>query len=165
MPRHALGRFGSLLLYGRQIFQLCLGTLLIGIDLAERADLEEKFVSNNERYQRICDLLKAETRTPAEKLLSLEPTLSSLRRYQFVATGELSRATVIAAVRYIAATLIASGHTFASDLTDALAAAHAEDRGHGEFVQLDLIHNLAEVFKATESSSLPPEARVARDIV
>lgn len=75
-PKQSVGLFGSLMLYGRQIFQLCVGTLLVGIDLAHRADLQEKFVSNNERYQKICDFLGSETGTPAEKLLALEPTFA-----------------------------------------------------------------------------------------
>lgn len=54
--------FGSLMLYGRQIFQLCVGTVLVGIDLADRADLQEKFVTNNERYQKICNLLETQRR-------------------------------------------------------------------------------------------------------
>jgi hypothetical protein len=70
-PKQSVGLFGSLMLYGRHIFQLCLSTLLVGIDLADRADLQEKFISNNERYEKICNLLKSKTGTPAEKLVSL----------------------------------------------------------------------------------------------
>jgi hypothetical protein len=163
--KQAVGLFGSLMLYGRQIFQLCLGTLLVGMDLADRADLQEKFVSNNERYQKICDILKAETGTSAEKLLGLEPIIRALQRYQFVASGEVSRGTLISALRYTAEALIASGQPFAWDLADALAAVAASRREDGEFMQLAAIKDLAEVFKATESASLTPEARVARDLV
>jgi hypothetical protein len=164
-PRQPVGLSGSLMLYGRQIFQLCLGTLLVGIDLAERADLLEKFVSNNERYQKICDLLRTETGTPVEKLLSLEPTLRALQRYQFVAGGEVSRGTLISAMRHTAETLIASEQTFAEDLSDALARVNASKREDGEFILLATIKELVEAFKATESANLTPEARIARDLV
>ena len=64
-PRQA-DIFGSLMLFGRMIFQLCVGTLLVGIDLAERAQLQEKFITNCERYKKICELLADETRKPGE---------------------------------------------------------------------------------------------------
>jgi hypothetical protein len=163
--KQAVGLFGSLMLYGRQIFQLCLGTLLVGMDLADRTDLQEKFVSNNERYQKICDLLKAETGTPVEKLLGLEPILRALKRYQFVTSGEVSRGTLISSVRYAAEALIASGPLFAQDLADALATVNTIRREGGEFMQLAAIKDLAEVFEATDSASLTPEARIVQDLV
>jgi hypothetical protein len=164
-PKQSVGLFGSLMLYGRQIFQLCLGTLLVGIDLADRADLQEKLVSNNERYQKICDLLKSETVTPAEKLIALEPTLRALQRYQFVPSGEVSKGTLISAVRYATAALIATEQPFAQDLADALARVDVAKREDGEFNQLAAIKDLAEAFEATESQSLSPEARIARNLV
>ena len=162
--KQSVGLFGSLMLYGRQIFQLCLGTLLVGIVLADRADLQEKFVSNNERFQKICDLLRSETGTPAEKLVAVEPILRALQRYQFVASGEVSRGTLISAVRNTAGALIATGQHFAQDLTDALARVDVSKRGD-EFKQLAAIKDLTEAFNATESTSLTPEARIARDLV
>ncbi len=110
------GLFGSLILYGRQIFQLCLSTLLVGADLADRADLQEKFVTNNERYEKICDLLKAESGTPAERLAGLEPTLRALKRYLFMGTGGIATGSVISAVRYTATTLIDCGRPLAQAL-------------------------------------------------
>ena len=150
---------------GRQIFQLCVGTLLVGIDLAHRADLQEKFVSNNERYQKICDFLRSETGTPAEKFVALEPTLRVLRRYQFVPSGELTRGTLASAVRYAASALIATGEHFEQDLADALAKANASKREDGKSMQLATIKDLVEAFKATEPSNLSPEARIACDLI
>jgi hypothetical protein len=163
--KQAVGLFGSLMLYGRQIFQLCLGTLLVGIDLADRADLQEKFISNNERYEKICDLLKSEAGTPAEKIIALEPTLRGLERYQFVPSGEVSRGTLMSAVRYTAAALIATGQPFVQDLADALAKVDVSKRDDGEFRRLTAIKDLTEAFEVTEPASLTPEARVARDLV
>jgi hypothetical protein len=164
-PKQSVGLFGSLMLYGRHIFQLCLGTLLVGIDLADRADLQEKFISNNERYEKICDLLKSETGTPAEKLVALEPTLRALQRYQFVPSGEFARGRLIRAVRYAAMALVATGQSFARQLTDALQRVEAAERQGGELKQLAAIKELTEAFEATESASLSPEARIVRNLV
>jgi hypothetical protein len=78
---------GSLMLYGWQIFQLCVGTVLMGIELADRANLREKFTTNNERYREVCDVLSANVGTASERLLRLEPTVRALERYHLVASG------------------------------------------------------------------------------
>jgi hypothetical protein len=83
---------------------------------------------------------------------------------QFVASGEVSRGTLISAVRNTAGALIATGQHFAQDLTDALARVDVSKRGD-EFKQLAAIKDLTEAFNATESTSLTPEARIARDLV
>jgi Apea-like HEPN len=164
-PKRSVGLFGSLMLYGRHIFQLCLSTLLVGIDLADRADLQEKFISNNERYQKICDMLKSDTGTPAEKLVALEPTLRSLQRYRFVPSGEFARGSLITAVRYAVAALIATGQPFAPHLADAVARVDTKKRGDGEFQQLVAIKELTEAFEATDPASLSPEARIVRNLL
>jgi hypothetical protein len=164
-PKQSVDFFGSLMLYGRHIFQLCLGTLLVGIDLADRADLQEKFISNNERYEKICDLLKSKTGTPAEKLVALEPTLRASKRYRFVPSGQFARGRLISAVRYAAAALAATGQSFAQDLVDALSKVEGAERRDGEFKQLAAIKQLTEAFEATESASLSQEARIVRNLV
>jgi hypothetical protein len=114
------GLFGSLTLYGRQIFRLCLGTLLVGSDLAERADLQEKLVTNNERYQKICQFLEAADTTSNEKLIAIEPLLLALRRYHFVPSGPLIAQTVISAARHCAGTLLKCGIELPEQLSLAL---------------------------------------------
>ena len=159
------GLFGSLILYGRQIFQLCLTTLLVGADLADRADLREKFVTNNERYQKICDLLHAEGGTPTERLAGLEPIVRALKRYQFMGTGGIVTGAVISAVRYTATTLIDCGQPLGQELHEALAAVKASSRANGELMQLEVIERLEAAFKDAELASLTLEARITREIV
>jgi hypothetical protein len=153
------------LLYGRHIFQLCVGTLLAGIDLADRADLQEKFVSNNERYQRICELLKTESVPPTERLLAVEPFLRALKRYQFVPTGEVSRGALISAVRHAASALNAGEHPLEPNLAEPLTKVQAITRKEDELQQLTAIKELAEAFEAAEQADLTPEARVVRELV
>jgi hypothetical protein len=158
------GLFGSLILYGRQIFRLCLGTLLVGSDLAERADLQEKFVTNNERYQKICQLLEAEDATPNEKLNRIEPILLALRRYQFVASGALSAGTVISAVRHCADTLLKCGIELPEQLSVALRKMTAISRRDEELAQLEAIKELASAFNDPERIESSRELRIAREL-
>ena len=60
--------YQSLLTYGRQIFRLCLGTLLMGADMAEQVGLEEKLVTNQERFEKICRTLDDEKVPPCDRL-------------------------------------------------------------------------------------------------
>lgn len=46
--------YQPLMVYGRQIFRLCLGTLLFGTYVAEQGGLQEKLVTNQERFQSVC---------------------------------------------------------------------------------------------------------------
>lgn len=155
--------FGSLLLFGRQIFQLCLGTLLLGINLAERADLQEKFVTNNERYKKICHLLEADAGTASQKLLGLVSTVRALERYRFVMSGT-EIGTMLAAVKLSSATLVACNQYLSPEVTGALTTCSAIKREDGELSLLGAAKLLNEAFKKLDLSTLSQEARVVRDI-
>jgi hypothetical protein len=159
------GLFGSLILYGRQIFRLCLGTLLVGSDLAARADMQEKFVTNNERYQKICQLLEAQDPTPNEKLNAIEPTLSALRRYQFVTSGAISAGTVISAVRHCADTVLKCGIELPEQLSTALRKMTATSRRDTELAQLEAIKELTDAFNEPERIESSRELRITRELV
>jgi hypothetical protein len=154
---------GSLMLFGRQIFQLCVGTLLAGIDLAERADLREKFVGNNERYKQICQLLEDKAGTASARLLSVAPIIRALERYRFVASG-IDPGPQLAAVRLAANALAECNQTLPDDLVEIVAKCAASKRADGEFQQLAIIESANAVFEK-ELSLLTPEARTVRDIV
>ena len=156
--------FGSLMLYGRQIFQLCVGTVLVGIDLAERADLQEKFITNNERFQKICELLKIETGAPGQKLLRLEPTVRAIERYRFVASA-VSSGPAVTAVRLAATTLEACGQDLPPELAAAVAACGGSKRQDGEVHELETIERLYDVFEKSSLAALSLEVRITRDLV
>jgi hypothetical protein len=163
--KQASGLFGSLILYGRQIFQLCLGTLLVGADLAERANLQEKFVTNNERFEKICRSLDASSSSPSARLSAIESTVRALEHYQFVPSGEVSKATMIAAVRRAAATLLNCGGPSAQTVIDALTKIAAAKREDGEFAELAAIEELHATFEKYELANLTTEERIVRDLV
>jgi hypothetical protein len=154
---------GSLMLFGRQIFQLCVGTLLVGIDLTERADLREKFVGNNERYKQICQLLEGKAGTASDRLLSLAPTIRALERYRFVASG-IDPGPQLAAARLAANALAECNQDLPEDLAEAISKCAASKRADGELQQLAVIEAANAAFEKQELSLLTPEARTVRDI-
>ena len=161
----ASGLFGSLMVYGRQVFQLCVGAVLVGIDLADRADLQEKLVTNNERYQKVARLLEDEAGTPASRLLNIEPIVRALKRYLFVPGAEIPTPTLISAVRNAAITLSKCGQEFAQELGEALRRVAEAKRENDESVALAAIELLETAFKNVELTGLTPEQRIVHDLV
>lgn len=162
--KHPSALFGSLMLYGRQIFQLCMSALLVGVDLAENADLQEKFVTNNERFEKICNLLRAEACLPGERLLGISSTLRALERYRFIPSREISRVTLITAVTYAAETLIECKLPLPQNLADALTRCSISTRGDDELTRLGVVENLTNAFESIDLTCFAPEARIVRDL-
>ena len=99
--------YQSLLSYGRQVFQLCLATLLFGAELAEDADLAEKFVTNQERFRRICKELTDRAIEAAERIRRVAPIINSVDRYRFIREDSRSEMkTMISAARNAACALL-----------------------------------------------------------
>jgi hypothetical protein len=160
--RQASGIFGSLMLNGRQIFQLCMSTVLVGIDLAERAKLRERFVSNNERFQKLCELLQSKAGTASERLLGLAPIIRALEHYRFVGSI-IDPGPQLTAARLASLALAECNDSLPEDLASALARCAASKRADGEFAQLAAIEALHAAFE--KQQLLTPEARNTRDLI
>jgi hypothetical protein len=156
--------FGSLVLYGRQIFQLCLDTLLVGADLAERADLREKLVTNNERFEKICQSLDLERWPPEQRLVLIEPIVRSLERYQFIPSGELSKSTMVGAVRRAVQVLLTI-QPLSANISDALTTVAKTKREDGELDQLASIESLWKALQGYKPANIMPAERVVYDLV
>lgn len=74
------GRAAPLMFYGRQIFQLCLTTVLTGSALARRADLEEKLITNGERLTAISTAQARTGNGAAERLAAIGRDVAALQR-------------------------------------------------------------------------------------
>ena len=79
----------TLLSYGRQAFQLCIASLLVGARLAESAGLEDKPVTNQERFERVCRTLDDQSATVADRLGQCVAIVAAIDRYQFVRESDL----------------------------------------------------------------------------
>jgi hypothetical protein len=98
--------YGSLLSYGRQIFQLCLGTVLFGAEFAQTAGLQERLVTNQERFERICRIFNEGQLTAQEKLERIREIVPLLDQYRFVLESNLSIDTMISAGQSATAALL-----------------------------------------------------------
>ena len=103
--------YHSLLAYGRQIFQLCVGTLLFGAHLGARAGLREKLVSNQERFQLICKTLDDKSLTIMDRFSAIGETVALTNEYRYVRETGLLIETLVGAVQRAAKNLLACGES------------------------------------------------------
>jgi hypothetical protein len=123
--------------------------LLVGSDLAQRANLHEKFITNNERYQKMCELLQAKEGTPSERLLSLEAIVRALERYRFVASYT-DIGVLLAASSLACGMLAACDQSLPQDVAPALTQCASSKRGDGELQRLAAVESLNIAFRKME---------------
>jgi hypothetical protein len=109
-----------LLSFGHQVFQLCVATLLVGAELAIRFRLEEKLVTNQERFVQICTILSDVTRKPQEKLANTSQMINAIERHRYVPETALKLDTLLGATRLAAQVLIDYGEGIDSATKDGL---------------------------------------------
>jgi hypothetical protein len=95
-----------LLSFGKQVFQLCVATLLTGAELAVRAGLEEKLVTNQERFEQICQILTDSSAKPRTGLEKISKTVSILERHRYSPETDWRLDTMVCATRLAAKRLL-----------------------------------------------------------
>jgi len=98
--------YQELLTYGRQIFRLCVGTLLFGAFVADRIGLQDKLVTNQERFQSICKTLDDDKRTLEDRFAEIGELVASIGEYRFVTENGLRIDTMVGAAQRAAKNLL-----------------------------------------------------------
>lgn len=140
-------QYQSLLSYGRQIFQLCLGTLLTGVELAEKSGLEEKFITNEERFQEICKILDNSEIGIHERLESILPIVTAIDQYRYISESNLKLETMIGATRLAAKALLENNEEISTELKENLSRLINAKRTSNHFKELDVLRKLESTFK------------------
>ena len=153
-------RFGTLMLSGRTIFQLCMSTLLVGMALSDEAQLGEKLISNTERYTQICVRLRETETDPGQGLTAIAPIVQQIERHRFVQSTPVDFDLMLGALRLAAADLLSCTPPPASPISDALRLCAAPEVGSDLFVRLDGVRQLADAFKAVGAAERSEGERV-----
>jgi hypothetical protein len=98
--------YRPILSYGYLIFQLCVTTLLVGAEMAEKAHLKQQFIGNVERFNELCTLLSDKSLTASQKLSRIDPIIAVIRKNQFFWESNLSGKTTMGVVRLTAKVLL-----------------------------------------------------------
>jgi len=87
-PKKDIGKseleYRSLVSYGRQIFRVCVATILTGAKLANKLNLPSLLISNQERFERICRTLADKNGSPTERILATSQDVIDIENYRFV---------------------------------------------------------------------------------
>lgn len=77
--------YRSLVSYGRQVFQVCVATVLTGAQIAERLKLASLLVTNQQRLERICQVLSKGDEAPTDRIVAASQDVRDIETYRFVA--------------------------------------------------------------------------------
>jgi hypothetical protein len=159
--------YQSLISYGRQIFQLCLGTLLTGTELAENAGLEDKLITNQERFQKICMVLSDESTEARERLERIMPIVAAIRQYRYVPETGLQIDAMLGATRSAAKRLLEQNEVASDELREQLERFSTAERTNNHFQELDALRGLNDIFqnRATLEMDCSQSVRDLVDVV
>lgn len=164
-----LPTYRPLLLYGRQIFQFCVATLLFGASLSEQGGLKEKFVTNQERFIEICRILDSDSIDAKERFASVAENVIAADRYRFVQESGLTIEALLGAARAATKVLFNCDPPADGPLKSSLLQLLTAKRSHDNFELLDAIHQVRETRKelsgtSSDSSTTAPIAVTLRII-
>ncbi len=159
-PSH---RFGSVMTYGLEIFQLCLTTILTGAKLAEQSDLAERFVANSERYMQITEMLSRATGSAEAAIAAIKPLVAELDRYQFV-SSPTPLGDIIKALRAAAKALGQCEPQVSEDLAAALKN-FCDSPKKDDFAALTTLEALEQKLRNADLGVLGPEGQCVAKLV
>lgn len=139
--------YQSLLAYGREIFQLCLATVLTGASLSSRADLPTKLISNSERFETASRILNDDSQPLSVRLEQLDPLASAINRYLYVPDTGLTLPMMLGTCRAAARVTLQSTGEIDDRLRYALAALADAPRTDDHLDQLEALHTLVNHLK------------------
>jgi hypothetical protein len=156
-------QYNSLLAYGRQIFQLCVGAVLFGAHLGARAGLRNKLRTNQERFEFICKTLDDESLALADRFAAIEETVALTSKFRFVREPGLLIAPMIGAVQRAAKSLLLCSPDFLEPVFEQQLKKLAERKPSRDFYEvLDALRGLTDVKTSEPADSQSPQAITAR---
>lgn len=142
--------YQSLLAYGREIFQLCLGTILTGTSLSSHADLESKLITNSERFEKVCKVMSDNSLPYSLRLEQLETLALKIHRYRYVRDTGLNRTEMLGAFCASASVVIDSGISISDEQRKALGVMIEAPRSDNQIEKLEALKTFVEVTKNHE---------------
>jgi hypothetical protein len=141
--------YQSLISYGRQIFQLCLGTLLTGTELSENAGLKDKLITNQERFQKLCMVLSDDSIGAREHLERIVPIVAAIRQYRYAPETGLQIEAMLGAIRSAVKRLLQQNEVASEKVREQLERFSAAERTNDHFRELDALRGLHDVFQTS----------------
>ncbi len=138
--------YRSLVSYGRQIFQICTITIITGGQLAQKINLPSLLITNQERFERICQVLTEKGKTPVERLLNIEQDVADIEKYYFVSENGLSIDLLVGAAKLITKQFLESELNDSPEITALMERFLSVDKGN-HYEALGLINEIENKLK------------------
>lgn len=157
--------YQSLLSYGRQIFQLCLGTILSGAELAEKYCIEDKLITNQERFQEICKVLSDTTIGARERLECIESIVANIQKYRYVPESNLNFETMIGAIRLATNAMLQTDDGSTPDFKTRLERFINAKKNSDHFQEFEALQEINSIYDDRSLQDRNTYAYVFRDLV
>lgn len=155
--------YQSLLSYGRQIFQLCVSTLLVGADLAEEAGLEGKFITNQERFEKICELLNQSN--TVSQLNNISSLVIAIQQYKYISENELQINTMIGAVKEVAKIVVEQDQDLSNEFKKLLELLINAPNSSDNYEQLEALQKLKDFLPKELFLVYPSYKQIVKDLI
>ena len=139
--------YHSLLSYGRKVFQLCVGTTLVGAGLAADARLAERLVTNQERFEEICSILSDESAPANERLRRSADKIAAAERYRFISESGLKIETLLSCAKRAARGLLDCASDLPPEMAQRLTALATAQRSLDHYDELEALISLHDVIE------------------
>jgi hypothetical protein len=147
-------RYKPLTAYGRQIFQLCLNTIITGAQLADDIRLSSQLTTNAERIARICKTLNDSEGSSVDRIMATYEDIEDLAEYQHQSEAGLTSKALIGVAKLMASQYLA---TNPEDSANLLAQINNLATATSDHSQLGAVKMLIDIFNAppqlTQSAS------------
>jgi hypothetical protein len=143
-PSESGPEYQSLVSYGRQIFQLCVGSVLFGSHIAQRSELHDKLVTNQERFELICKILNDTSISLTGRFTSIDDIVATIGEYRYIAETGLSAETMLGTLQIAAKSLLECctlDPAIKAQVSDLAVAKRSKD-GYEILVALEAWHNV-----------------------
>lgn len=150
------------MIYGRQIFQLCVSALLFGTSLSNSAGIADKLITNEERFRFVCKTLEDESLAIADRFEAIAETVALIDEFRFVGEKGLLIKTMVGAVQCAAKNLLASGADFDSALKERMEGIANAPRSADFIEALQAMRDLHDLRTALPGDTQSPQALTQR---
>ena len=157
--------YQSLLSYGRQIFQLCLSAILTGAELAEKYCIEDKLITNQERFQEICKVLTDQTLDARERLECIESLVANIQKYRYVPESNLNFETMIGAIRLAIIAMLHTDDGSPSDFKTRLERFISAKKDSDHFQEFEALQEINKIYDDRSFQIGDTYSYVFRDLV
>ena len=153
--------YRSLTSYGRNIFRICVNTILTGSFIADEMGIPSMLVTNQERFENICKLLDQNTIPPYEKIISIRQLVLEIRNYQFEEESGLTIRTQLRAVQRLLATYHEMAPTETSNLLDLMIEFTSVRFDDDYYQALSLLKRILKVFSRLPEVDSSPSSEAS----